>query len=182
MSRRASALTFLVVSLASGQVATEDLRAQIPEGMEGSFQPHPEGRDAISRLYSPFCPGFMLEVCTSSQAVALRDSIHGMAYMGSTSDEIVEWMLGNHGQQYLAVPGNRGTALWAWVLPPGALIAGAGLVLWALARFNPTRPRETVAEKVSGQQSRTPHDPSREEEERLRAAIREIELSEDPSF
>ena len=181
MQRRASVPTFLLLFLVGGLVAVQELPAQIPEGMEGTFQPHPEGRDAISRLYSPFCPGFMLEVCTSQQALALRDSIHGMAYMGYTSDEIVEWMLANHGQQYLAVPGNRGSGLWAWVLPPLALAGGGGLLLWALFRFNPTRAREGAAGNDEGRQVR-PRDPSHEEEERLRAAIREIELSEDPSF
>lgn len=182
MHRRASALTFLLLLLAGGLVAAEGLPAQIPEGMEGRFQPHPEGRDAISRLYSPFCPGFMLEVCTSQSAIALRDSIHGMAYLGATSDEIVEWMLANHGEQYLAVPGNRGSALWAWVLPPAALAAGAGLLLWALFRFNPTRARANASGGGVGREEAALKDPSREDEERLRAAIREIELSEDPSF
>jgi hypothetical protein len=33
---------------------------------------------AIARLRSPYCPGLMLEVCPSSQAEMLRDSIRTM--------------------------------------------------------------------------------------------------------
>ena len=97
---------------------------QIPEGMEGPFQPHPEGAEAISRLYSPYCPGFMLEVCTAQQSALLRDSIHALAYEGWASDELVDWMLANHGEEYLAEPEGQGRGLLAWIFPPAALLAG----------------------------------------------------------
>src|SRR5687767_7299807 len=40
---------------------------------------HPEATKAITRLKSPYCPGFMLEVCSSSGGAALRDTIEGLA-------------------------------------------------------------------------------------------------------
>ena len=47
------------------------VQGQIPEGMDGgAFEPHPQAEEAISRLYSPFCPGFMLEVCTAAQSAS----------------------------------------------------------------------------------------------------------------
>jgi cytochrome c-type biogenesis protein CcmH len=119
----------------------------------------------------------MLEVCTASQSYALRDSMQALAYQGWTSDELVEWMLANHGEEYLAVPEARGWGLWAWVLPPLALLAGLGMVLYALKRFKPVE-AATREPKPDDKVSVI----SAAEEERLRSAIREIEISEDPSF
>jgi cytochrome c-type biogenesis protein CcmH/NrfF len=152
------------------------LVGQIPEGMEGeAFRPHPEATEAISQLYSPYCPGFMLEVCTATQSAALRDSIQALAYEGWTSEELVEWMLANHGEQYRAIPRRTGWGLWAWLLPPLGLLAGAAVVVLALRRFGPIRREAALSPGRDAQISR-------EEEERLRSAIREIELTEDPSF
>ena len=155
------------------------LAAQIPEGMEGAFQPHPEAEEAISQLYSPFCPGFMLENCAAS--VALRDSMQVLAYDGWSSEQIVDWMLSNYGEQYLAVPEARGWGLWAWVLPPAALLAGLGMVFVALRRFKPV-PVERPGPKSGTKGGAEARAISAAEEERLRSAIREIEISEDPSF
>ena len=152
--------------------------AQIPDGMEGAFEPHPEGQEAISRLYSPFCPGFMLEVCTASQSAVLRDSIHALAYEGWTSDQLVDWMISNYGEEYRAVPETRGLGVFAWLLPPLALLLGVGLVVTAIRRFSPVR--EAAAGTGQGQPLETII--SSEEQAQLRSAIREIELSEDPSF
>ena len=148
---------------------------QIPEGMNGPFQPHPQGTEAISRLYSPYCPGFMLEVCTAQQSAVLRDSIHALAYEGWTSEELVEWMLANHGQEYLAQPEGRGSGLWAWILPPVALLAGVGLVTLVLRR-SVRSSGDARSEQGSGRAL------TDDQEARLRSAIRDIEISEDPSF
>jgi cytochrome c-type biogenesis protein CcmH/NrfF len=149
--------------------------AQIPEGVEGTYEPHPEARKAISQLYSPYCPGLMLEQCPAEPSRILRDSIHALAVQGWTANELVGWMLANHGEEYRAVPQRSGSGLWAWILPPGALLAGFGLVLFVVRRMR--RP-EVDEEGIDGGAG----DPSPEDEERLRAALRELELSEDPSF
>lgn len=93
-------------------------------------RPHSdEARRAIDQLRSPYCPGFMLETCTSSQAAALRDSIYDLAAAGMPSNEIVEWMLEGHGEEWRAVPRRSGPGLWAWLIPPLAFIAGLAIVL-----------------------------------------------------
>lgn len=153
--------------------------AQIPEGVEGTYEPHPEARKAISQLYSPYCPGLMLEQCPAEASRILRDSIHALAVQGWTSNEIVGWMLTNHGEEYRAVPERTGSGLWAWVLPPGALLAGFGLVVFVIRRLR--RP-EAHEEGNDGSSATGMSDPSPEDEERLRAALRDLELSEDPSF
>jgi cytochrome c-type biogenesis protein CcmH/NrfF len=159
---------------------TAALRAQIPEGMEedGAFRPHPEAEKAISQLYSPFCHGFMLEVCPV--AGPLRDSIEALAYQGWTSDQLVDWVLTNYGEQYRAIPETKGWGIWAWVLPPAALLAGIAMVVLALRRFKPRT--GAGASEAGGKPSSGEGAISEEEEQRLRAAIRDMELSEDPSF
>jgi len=151
------------------------LAGQLPVG-DGSLPPHPEAKAAISRLYSPFCPGFMLEVCTAQESIVLRDSINLLAYEGWNSDDLVEWMLADYGEQYRAVPLRTGSGLWAWILPPFALALGVGLVVLALRRFVPTAP----AGQGPGGASRAAV--SEEEARRLREAIRDIEFSEDPTY
>ena len=159
------------------------LAGQIPEGMMegGAFEPHPEGEEAISRLYSPFCPGFMLKVCTATQSAVLRDSIHALAYEGWSSQELVEWMIGNHGEAYRAVPETSGWGALAWLLPPLALLSGALLVVAAVRRFRPLS--GVRGEGEGGTDAEFADDIiTPQEEARLLSAIREIELSEDPSF
>lgn len=171
-----------LAGVALGGLPPTSAHAQIPAGVEGSYEPHPEARRAISQLLSPYCPGFMLEVCPSSEAQALRDSIHARALQGASSTELVEWMLADYGEEYRAVPQSRGSGLFAWILPPLALLMGALGVVMALRRFRPTE--DTRADEgepgedprlAAGEDLLSP-----EKEARLREAIRELELSEDP--
>lgn len=177
--RASAVLVILFLVLAAIPAA-----AQIPEGMDGTFRPHPEGEEAISKLFSPFCPGFMLSQCPAAESLALRDSIQAMAHAGMESEELVEWMLANHGEEFRAVPVGRGSGVLAWALPPLALLMGSVGVFFALRRFIPTE-ADSAHEGSSGA-SDDPPTPARnvsdDEEERLRDAIREIELAEDPSF
>lgn len=152
--------------------------AQIPEGVEGTYQPHPEARKAIDQLLSPFCPGLMLEQCPAQESRDLRDSIHALAVEGWTADELKSWMLANHGEEWKAVPDRSGAGLWAWILPPFALVAGFGAVVVVARRFS--RPEEEDAE--SGTSETQSRGPSPEEETRLKEALRDLELAEDPSF
>jgi len=137
---QAAVLLFLLASLvSSGEAATQRLQGR-PNAAEAE--------EAIGQLRSPYCPGFMLETCTSPQAYALRDSIYDLAAQGATSEELVEWMLANHGEEWRAVPPRTGAGLLAWLMPPLAvLVAGAFLVAWlrsnrAAATATPDLPSE----------------------------------------
>lgn len=163
------------------------LVAQIPEGVDGTFRPHPEAEKAISRLLSPFCPGFMLSQCPASESLALRDSLQALALQGWNAEALEAWMLSRHGEEYRAVPKRSGLGLLAWVFPPLALLAGLGLLGTALRRFL----RPAGAEGATGDAALAPAMagaatgsalPSSEEEARLREAIRDLEFSEDPVY
>jgi cytochrome c-type biogenesis protein CcmH/NrfF len=120
----------------------------------------------------------MLGICTAAQSAILRDSINDYANAGWSSEELVEWMVGNHGEEYRAVPLRSGWGIWAWVFPPAAILLGLTLVFLYLRH---RVPRGAVPVQVqSGRGAAAVV--SGEEEARLRSAIREIELDEDPSF
>jgi cytochrome c-type biogenesis protein CcmH/NrfF len=176
-----------------GGVSVSTLSAQIPEGVEGTYVPHPEARAAISRLLSPYCPGLMLDQCPSDAARILRDSIHALALQGWNSDAIEAWMLSNHGEQYRAVPKRSGAGLLAWLLPPLALLLGLGGVGAVLRRFvgkGRAEGEATLAAAGTGggagltgaQAGSAVALPSGDQEARLREAIQDLEFSEDPVY
>jgi cytochrome c-type biogenesis protein CcmH len=160
-------LVFTAVSLEAG-----GLEAQERPTLDEPVQAHPEGDAAIDRLRSPFCPGLMLEVCPSPQAKLLRDTIQVMAQGGATADSLVNWMLANYGEQYRAVPRTRGSGLWAWLMPPLALLGGLLAVVVALRHFRARREADPPAVRPL----------SEEDESVLASALQELKASEEVPF
>ncbi len=141
------------------------------ELLSNPIEPHPVAEEAISRLKSPYCPGLMLEVCTSLQGALLRDSLQVMAGEGGSMQELVDWVISNHGEEYLAYPRTSGAGLMAWVVPPGMLILGVSILVFFL-RYMREDDVEPSAIRVI----------SEEEEILLREALKEMETSEEPVF
>ncbi len=150
------------VRATGGGVATQE----VP-----SVSVHPEARQAISELRSPYCPGLMLEVCPSPDAAALRDSIDALARSGIESDSIVARVIAQYGEEWRALPRREGWGWWAWLMPFGALLVGLAAVAVVLRR----RRKEAL--------DRLPPKPVGEEaEERLRRAMDDLEASEYPDW
>jgi len=160
-------LLAVLLPMAAGPVYGQ----QVPR-LDEPVQPHPEGDAAIDRLRSPYCPGMMLETCPSPQAKLLRDSIQAMAWDGADSDSMVAWMLANHGEEYRAVPQARGSGLWAWLMPPLALLGGVIVVALVLQHFRARREEDPTL----------PGSLSSEDESALEAALEELKKSEEVSF
>ena len=133
---------------------------------------HPEAEKAIAVLKSPYCPGLMLEVCTSLQGAALRDSLQAMAEEGGTADELVDWVIANHGEVYLALPRAEGRGLLAWVVPPAVFLLGLTLVIGSLR----------VMKRNAGPEEENSAELSSAEEKRLASALRQLEEEEEPVF
>ena len=162
-----------IVMAAQVQPQVQPLVAQVPgDELRGPLTPHPAADEAIARLKSPYCPGQMLEVCSSWTGALLRDSIQAMAREGWTTDELVDWVLANHGEEYLAYPDVSGTGLLAWLVPPGAILLGILVVVAALRYMRKSAPPEEIADIEL----------SAEEEERLREAMAEMDSAEEPAF
>ncbi|CAN5687750.1 hypothetical protein BH23GEM6_BH23GEM6_05260 [soil metagenome] len=128
---------------------------------------------AIGQIRSPYCPGLMLEVCPSPEAGALRDSIRDLAREGMAEAEIVEWMVGRHGEEWRAVPKRTGRGMFAWLFPPLFLIAGAGLVIAHLRRGRASSQLSASTERIEQDQI------SDRDRARLDAALSEWEMEEE---
>jgi cytochrome c-type biogenesis protein CcmH len=170
---RSLAGSLLIGALLAGALApalSAQSQLEQPPAEDGPHQPHPEALEAIDRVKSPFCPGFMLEVCPSPYAAALRDTLDMMARQGVDSDSLVEWTLARYGDTLRALPEKRGRSLVAWIVPPLAVVLGIATVVVVLRRIR--RPREGPP----------PEDVSPEERERLDEALRELEAEEETAF
>jgi cytochrome c-type biogenesis protein CcmH len=143
-------------------------RQQAPPANRAPTVRHPEATKAISRLKSPYCPGFMLEVCSSSGGAALRDSIEALAEDGWSGDSIIDWVLANHGDTLLALPPAQGKGLLAWIVPPLAVAAGLSLVVVALRRMRREQPAVELGDELTPDQKRE-----------LESAMKELEEEEE---
>ena len=145
-------------------------QAQKPPASGETMEIHPEAKAAIDRIKSPYCPGMMLEVCTSSGGAMLRDSIQRMAERGLASDSIVEVIIGEYGEEWRAEPLRSGTGLYAWLFPPVILVGGLTVVALVLAR------RRQVERAVPESE------PDPEAEARIKAALKVLDEEEEPVF
>ena len=127
-------------------------------------------REAINGLWSPYCPGLMLEVCTSQGGAAMRDSIETQAASGMSADAIVDYWVAQFGEKYRAEPDFSGVGRFAWLTPYAALLAGVLLAVGVLAGRRSRNAGGVVAEVTPAQ------------EERLTAALAELDRSEAPDF
>lgn len=164
----------LALVLVAGLPAAAQAQAQreLPRDEPGAYVRPEAAQQAIDELKSPYCPGLMLEVCPSPGGAALRDSINDLAEAGMSGDEIVEWVIANHGEEWRALPKAEGRSLIAWIVPPAAVLAGLLLVVGFLRSRRSTMPRVAPVEGTL----------SEDEERRLRDAIREIEAEEEVSL
>lgn len=168
---------FLAGALPGTPAGPAELAAQAanerPVRGEGAEARHPEAAKAIDQIKSPYCPGMMLEVCPSPGGQALRDSLQMLAEDGRTADEIVEWVVANHGEEYRALPKRSGMSLiLAWIVPPVVVLGGLAGVILALRHMRAGRPaRDPIRDELSP-----------EEEARLREAVAEMDAEEEATF
>ncbi len=172
MLKTMRSLACLAVLAVAAQAQPLVAQGQGDEALRGPLEPHPAADEAIARLKSPYCPGQMLEVCTSYTGALLRDSMQAMAREGWTTDELVDWMLARHGEEYLAYPAVSGAGLLAWLVPPAAIILGMLVVVAALRYMRRGAPPVEAANAEL----------SAEEEDRLREAMKEMDSAEEPVF
>jgi cytochrome c-type biogenesis protein CcmH len=169
----AAALTAVLALLVLPATSAAQAANERPVRGEGLQARNPEASSAIDQLKSPYCPGLMLEVCPSPGGQALRDTLQMLADDGWNADQIVDWVVANHGEEYRAMPKRSGASLLlAWVIPPLGVLGGLVMVLVALRRMRAARPtRAPVLEDLSD-----------EDEERLREAVRALDAEEEATF
>lgn len=164
-------LTGFLVHLPVSPLAAQ-AQWEVPRSEPGQYQRPEAAQEAMDQLKSPYCPGLMLEVCPSPGGAALRDSLNMLAEEGWSSDQLVDWVLANHGQEWLALPRAEGRSLIAWLVPPLGLLLGVLLVVVALRRMREGRVTVEPLEE----------DLPEEVEARLREAMRELDAEEEATF
>ncbi len=161
-------LCAVLVSACGSDLPPEAAELASREASSMAVELHPEASEAISKLRSPFCKGFMLEVCTSGDAEELRDSLQAGALLGLSADSLVEWMIASYGEEYRALPETSGSGLLAWLVPPVALLLGLTLVVVALRRLKGPVPAGVETDAIT-----------EDERDRLDSALAELEEMEE---
>lgn len=89
-------------------------------------------------IISPFCPGVTLHDCPSSAGDAMRREILEMAESGMSSDEIIDALVAERGEEILATPSSP----IARILPALLVALGAAVALFLMVRWTGRRRRD----------------------------------------
>lgn len=97
--------------------------------------PTPSDNDvnAIARqLYCPVCENIPLDVCGTQACAQWRELIRQKLAAGWTADQIKAYFVQQYGDRVLATPPAHGLNWLVYVLPPLAILGGAGLLFGVL--------------------------------------------------
>lgn len=117
-------------------------------------------------------PGLALALAVAATALSAQtppESGEALTVHPEARDAIVELVIAEYGEEWRAEPQASGAGLWAWLLPPLALLGGVVLVGALLARRRSDHAPTLVVEA------------SPEEEKRLREALEELDEEEEPA-
>jgi cytochrome c-type biogenesis protein CcmH/NrfF len=118
--------------------------------------------------------GVTLELATEApQAIQERDFIRGLIAQGLTKDQIKDRLVGEFGSEVLAIPGNSGFDLAAWLVPGVAILCAAVAIFVGLRRWR----RAATTPNGGGSAGPEPGEPvDAEDEKRLDADLARYEL------
>ena len=101
-------------------------------------QPQTSVSEISSEVMCPVC-GVPLELAQEApQAEAERDFIRRLIAEGKTKDEVKDALVAEYGENVLAVPGDDGFGLAAWLIPIAAFLTAAIAIGIALRRWRHT--------------------------------------------
>lgn len=130
-------------------------------GIAAAAQPRTNLADIEDEVMCPIC-GTALGLSESPQADREREFIRRLVAEGRTKDEIKAALVAEYGEDVLAVPGDDGFDLAAWIVPGAALVLAGGAIAVGLRRWR----RDAV-----GPEGDLPSQLSPAEDERLRADL-----------
>ena len=111
--------TFWLPSLASARSADEVSRIMVSVSNE---------------IYSPFCPGKNLHMCTSPNAAAVRREIQEMAQKGLDGPEIKQTILDQYGEEFRFVEPPAGDNVGLGVALGVGFLGAIGLIVFISRR------------------------------------------------
>ena len=89
--------------------------------------------------------GTALNVSNSDVAAQQRDFIAELIAQGKTKQEVKDALVDEYGPRVLAVPGDDGFELTAWLVPVLAALAALAAVLFTARRWRGARPASEAA-------------------------------------
>jgi cytochrome c-type biogenesis protein CcmH len=96
--------------------------------------------------------GVPLELATESpQANAERRYINDLIAQGKTKDEIKDALVAQYGDQVLAVPGDSGFDLAAWLVPGLGILIAAGAIAVGVTRWRRSTPAAESAPELDAE-------------------------------
>ena len=83
-------------------------------------------------LICPVCPGETINQSQVELAKQMRVLVREKLGQGQSKEEILSFFEERYGPMVLAEPPKEGFNLLIWVVPPGAIVLGSGLMLYVL--------------------------------------------------
>ncbi len=90
-------------------------------------------KEIFSEIYSPFCPGRLLQDCPSSSATELKNQIKSDLQAGLDKQTILNNLLEQYGNELGALPPTTGFSALAWIAPAIFLVIGILVIIIWLA-------------------------------------------------
>lgn len=91
--------------------------------------PSPDEVNRVARqLYCPVCENVPLDVCPTQACADWRADIRDKLAQGWTDDQIKTYFVQQYGDRVLARPPARGLNVVVYIVPPLAVLLGAGLL------------------------------------------------------
>ena len=154
--RRALALicTCVGLAVAPGAAVAQEVRASLP--------------DIEDEVMCVVCGVVLEHAIDAPQAQQERALIRELIAQGMTKDEIKDRLVAEYGEEVLAIPGDSGFDLAAWLVPGAAVVGAAIAIGIGLRRWR------RRGEPPGGGEGEAPLD--REDAERLDADLARYEL------
>lgn len=118
-------LVFLLVALLA--LGIGKVSAQTPEPSDDDVN------RVAKQLYCPVCENIPLDVCPTQACEQWRATIREKLIAGWNEQQIKDYFAVQYGERVLAEPPAQGFSLLVWLIPPLAVLAGAG-VWWRFIR------------------------------------------------
>jgi cytochrome c-type biogenesis protein CcmH len=97
--------------------------------------------------------GVTLELATDApQAIREREYIRTLIARGLSKDEIKDRLVAQYGPQVLAIPGDEGFDLAAWLVPGAAIVIAGGAIFVGLRRWRREGRRRAAAKPEASEE------------------------------
>lgn len=113
--------------------------AQAQDAAVGSVSQDPaleaKATRVAAELRCPVCQGLSIQDSPSPLAVQMKDLIRSQLAAGRSEDEVKAYFVSRYGEWVLLEPVAQGFNLLVYLLPVLALLAGGGIIAFAVRRW-----------------------------------------------